>query len=239
MPNVLTIARRELRSYFDSPVAYILIVVFLLVAGWMFFSALFLIGRADLRGFFTPQVFSPVALLLVLLPALTMRLVAEERKTGTLELLTTMPLSDTQVVLGKFFAALSLVAAALLPTLAYAVSVEVIGDLDWGPVIAGYLGMVLFSAACLAIGMVCSCLTTNQINAFIIGFVVIAGLYFLYWLQIFLPAALGEIIEYVSLTSHLENMARGVIDTRDVLYYLTVTVGGLFLAERSLSRLHA
>src|SRR5512146_1870448 len=104
MHNVLAITRRELKSYFDSPIAYIVIVAFLLVAGWMFFSTLFLMGRADMRGFFTPSPFSPSMLLVILAPAVTMRLLAEERKTGTLELLTTMPIRDHEVVLGKFLA---------------------------------------------------------------------------------------------------------------------------------------
>jgi len=239
MRNLLVIARRELKSYFDSPIAYIVVVAFLLVAGWMFFSALFLMGRADLRGFFAPSPFSPSMLLVILAPAVTMRLIAEERKSGAIELLTTMPVRDADVVIGKFLAALGLIATALAVTLVYAISVDLIGPLDWGPVIAGYLGILLFSSSLLAVGVLCSTWTANQIVAFIVGFIVCAALYFVYWLQFFVPQAIAPVIEFISVSSHLDNMARGVIDSRDVIYYLTVTGGALFLAERSLARQHA
>lgn len=239
MGNVLAISRRELRSFFDSPVAYIVVVAFLLVAGWMFFSVLFLMGRADMRGFFAPGPFSPAMLLVILAPAVTMRLVAEERKTGTLELLTTMPVTDAQVVVGKFLAALGLLATALALTLAYAVTVGSLGPLDWGPVLGGYLGMLLFSGAMLSIGLLCSTFTDNQIVAFIVGFVACAALYFVYWLQFFVPQGLAPLFEFISTSSHLENMARGVVDTRDLLYYLSLIGGCLFLSVRSVSRLHA
>jgi ABC-2 type transport system permease protein len=239
MRSIAVITKRELKSFFDSPVAYIVVVVFLLVAGWMFFSALFLMGRADMRSFFAPSPFSPSLLLVILAPAISMRLIAEERKSGTLELLTTMPIRDVEVILGKFFAALGLVAAALLITLIYALSVSSIGDLDWGPVISGYVGISLFASSLLAIGLLCSTWTNNQIVAFIIGFVVCAALYFVYWLQFFVSDAIAPVVEFLSLAYHLENMSRGVVDSRDVLYYLSLTGGALFLAERSLSRQHA
>lgn len=239
MTNVVAIARREMRSYFDSPVAYIVVVAFLLVAGWMVFGSLFLLDRADLRGFFAPSPFSPSMLLVILVPAVTMRLIAEERKSGTIELLTTMPITDSEVVLGKFLAALSLLGAALLLTVLYPITVSMIGPLDWGPVIAGYVGLFLFSAALLGLGLACSAASENQIVAFIVGFLVCAVLYFIYWLQLFVPDFLSPIVQFVSVSSHLDNMARGVIDSRDVIYYLSATIGGLFLAVRLLARQHA
>jgi ABC-2 type transport system permease protein len=239
MSKVFSIARRELKSYFDSPIAYIVVVAFLLVSGWMFFSTLFLMGRADLRSLFSPSPFSPAMLLVILAPAVTMRLVAEERKTKTLELLTTMPVRDWQVVLGKFLASLGVLGVALAMTLAYAVSVAGLGPLDWGPVVSGYLGTLLFASSLLAVGLLASTLTDNQIVAFIVGFLVCAALYFVYWLQFFMPQSIAPFVEFVSTSSHLENMARGVVDSRDVLYYLSLTGGALFLAERSLARQHA
>lgn len=239
MRSVLTIARRELHGYFDSPIAYIVVVSFLLVAGWMFFSALFLFGRADMRPFFAPSPFSPSMLLVILVPAITMRLVAEERKTGTIELLTTMPVRDSEVVLGKFLAAVTLLGVAFLLTVAYPISIAMLGALDWGPVVGGYLGMLLFAAALVAVGLLCSTWTENQIVAFIVAFLVSAALYYVYWLQFFVPHFLAPLFEYLSVSFHLDNMARGVIDSRDVLYYLSLTVGGLFLAIRSLERQHA
>ena len=239
MRNVSAIARRELRAYFDSPVAYIVIVVFLLVSGWMFFSTLFLYDRADMRPFFTPSPFSPSMLLVILAPAITMRLVAEERKSGTLELLLTMPVRDGEIILGKFLAALALVAVALLLTLAYPLSVARLGDLDWGPVFAGYLGMSLFAAALLAVGLFCSTLTENQIVAFIISFLLCAALYYIYWLQFFVPPVLAPLVEFLSVSSHLDSLARGVVDTRNVVYYLSLTAAGLLLAVRALAQRHA
>ncbi|MBI5507714.1 MAG: ABC transporter permease subunit [Deltaproteobacteria bacterium] len=239
MKNVITIAKRELKSYFDSPIAYIVIVAFLAVAGWMYFSALFLQGRADMRSFFQPSPFSPTMLLVILAPAVTMRLIAEERKTGTIELLTTMPITDAEVIAGKFLAALGLIVVALGVTLFYPITVAAVGKLDWGPVVSGYLGIFLFSAALIAVGLLCSTFTRNQIVAFIVAFLVSAVLYFVFWLQFFLPEFLAPIVEYLSVSFHLDNLSRGVIDTRDVLYYLSVTAAALFFAERSLARQHA
>lgn len=237
--KVLVIARRELNSYFDSPVAYIVIATFLLTAGWMFFSTLFLMGRADMRNFFAPAPFSPSMLLVILVPAVTMRLIAEEKKSGTLELLTTMPVRDSEIVMGKFLAAFALLAAALSPTLIYAVSVASLGALDWGPVIAGYVGMLLFSSSLLAIGLWCSAITDKQIVAFIVTFIVSAALYFMYWLQFFMPPAMAPLVEFLSVSAHLDNMARGVIDSRDVLFYATLTAAGLMMTTRSLTQQHA
>ena len=239
MSNICAIAKRELRGYFDSPVAYIVVIAFLLISGWMLFSSLFIMGRADLRPFFSPSPFSPSMLLVILSAAVTMKLVAEERKTGTLEMLTTMPIKDYEVVFGKFLAGFSLLASALLLTAAYAITVAGLGELDWGPVISGYLGLLLFSASLVAIGLMCSTWTSNQIVAFIVAFILGAGLYYIYWLQFFLPEFLAPIAEYISVSFHLDNMARGVIDSRDVLYYVTLTAGSLFLAVRSLEQQHA
>jgi ABC-2 type transport system permease protein len=239
MHKAWIIAQRELRSYFNSPIAYIVIVAFLGLVGWMYFSSLFLIGRADMRTFFQPSPFSPAMLLVIVAAAVTMRLVAEERKTGTMELLTTMPIRDSDVILGKFMAAFLLIASALALTLVYPITVSAIGDLDWGPVVSGYVGMLLFSAALLSIGLLCSTFAENQIVAFIITFLVTAILYFVFWLQFFLPEAVAPVVEYLSLSFHLDNLARGVIDSRDVLYYLTLTGGALFLSVRSLSSQHA
>lgn len=238
MRNIAVIARKELASYFNSPVAYIVIVAFLLTAGWMYFSPLFLVGRADMRMFFAPSPFSPSMLLVILAPAVTMRLIAEERKAKTIELLTTIPITDAEVVLGKFLGALGLVGAALAATLVYPITVSFLGSLDWGPVVAGYLGMILFSAALLGVGLFASTLTDNQIVAFIVGFIVAAALYFIYWLQMLMPGV-APVVEFLSVSYHLDNMARGVVDSRDVLYYLTLAGGGLFLSTLSLSRQHA
>ncbi len=239
MRNTLSVARRELRAYFDSPVAYIVIVSFLVVAGWMYFSTVFLLGRADLRPFFTPSPFSPAMLIVILAPAITMRLIAEEQKSGTIELLLTMPMRDGEIIVGKFLAAFGLMAVALLLTLAYPLSIGWLGELDWGPVVGGYVGMSLFAAALLAIGVLCSALTENQVVAFIVAFLISAVLYYVYWLQFFVPTFLAPVVEFVSLSFHLDNLSRGVIDSRDVVFYLSVTAAALLLATQTLGRRHA
>lgn len=239
MRNVLAVARREVAAYFDSPVAYIVLVSFLAVAGWMYFSTLFLLDRADLRPFFTPSPFSPAMLIVILAPAMTMRLIAEERKSGTIELLLTMPMRDGEIIVGKFLAALALMMVGLGLTLAYPLTVAQLGDLDWGPVVGGYVGMSLFAAALLSIGVLCSTLTENQIVAFIVAFLVSAVLYYVYWLQFFVPAFLSPLVEFLSVSFHLDNLARGVIDSRDVLYYLSLTAACLLLATQALARRHA
>jgi ABC-2 type transport system permease protein len=168
-----------------------------------------------------------------------MRLIAEERKSGTIELISTMPVRKWEIVAGKFFAAYALLAIAILSTLVYAITVAAIGELDWGPVIGGYFGLLLFAGALSAIGLLCSSLTDNQIVAFIVGFIVCAALYFVFWLQFFVPAGLAPVVEFISVSSHLDALARGVIDTRNVIYYVSLMVGALFLAMRVMSRQRA
>ncbi|RMG14079.1 MAG: ABC transporter [Deltaproteobacteria bacterium] len=238
MRQVLTLAGRELRGYFDSPVAYIVATVFLGWSGWMFFTQALLSEQANMRPFFAPSPLSPSMLLVILVPALTMRLIAEEKRTGTIELLTTLPIRDSQVITGKFLGAFAMLAIVLSLTLVFAVTLDLFGDLDWGPVLAGYLGLLLFGAALTALGLLCSTLTRNQVIAFIVAFLVCAALYFVYWLRGWLFPAAEGVLEYLSVSFHLDNLARGVIDTRDVVYYLTLAGGALFLAVRSLERQH-
>lgn len=230
-----SIAKREFGSYFNSPIGYIVISAFLLLSGWFFFTPLFLIGRSTLRGFFS---FTPI-LFIMFIPAITMRLIAEEVKTGTLEWLTSMPLRDLEIVLGKFLAALGFIAVALAMTLPYPMSVAMIGALDWGPVIGGYVGLLLLAGALIAVGLFASSLTENQIVAFIIGVTLCFMFYMLDKVTFFLPEQLGAIFQYLSVDYHFRNIARGVIDTRDVLFYLGMMVIGLFLTMESLKRRHA
>ncbi len=235
MGRTLSVAKREFRSYFNSPIAYIVISTFLLLSGWFFFTPLFLVGRSSLRGFFS---FTPL-LFVMFIPAITMRLIAEEVKTGTLEWLSSLPLRDLDVVLGKFLAALGLIVVALAFTLPYPISVAMIGSLDWGPVIGGYVGLILLAGALLALGLFASSLTENQIIAFIIGLALCFAFYILDKVTFFLPEQLGAILQYLSVDYHFRNIARGVIDTRDVLFYVGMIVIGLFLTMESVKRRHA
>ncbi|MCC6749577.1 MAG: ABC transporter permease subunit [Deltaproteobacteria bacterium] len=230
MHNVLTICRRELGAYFNSPVAYIVVTVFLLASGYLFFSQVFLVGEATLRDFFgiSPLIFIFFA------PAVTMRLIAEEKRSGTMELLITLPVKDWEVVVGKFLASLGLLGTAILLTLTYPLSLSTMGKLDWGAVTGGYLGLLLLGSTYLAIGLMASSWTRNQVVAFIISFAITFALYLSGKLLPLMPPSLAPIIEYVSLDSHFNNIARGVIDTRDLVYYLSLVGACLFVATQSL-----
>jgi ABC-2 type transport system permease protein len=235
MSSALAVARREFRSFFQSPVAYIVIGVFLLVAGWLYFSTLFLTGAASLRSFFG---LAPV-LFVVFAPAITMRLLAEERKAGTLELLLSMPIKDWEVVIGKFAAALGMVAVGLLWTLPYSLSVSTLTakgvSFDWGPVFGGYFGLLLLASSFLALGLWASALSRNQIVGFIVGLLLCFAFYFVDKFAILLPSSLAEMLQFLSVDYHFENIARGVFDSRDVLFYLSLTAISLMLTVRSLA----
>lgn len=224
------IARKECAGYFISPIAYIVIAVYLVVAGWFFFSTFFIYEQASMRNFFSllPVIFSFV------IPAVTMRLFAEELNTGSYELLATMPVTRSDIIAGKFAAGLVMTAAMLAPTLVYPVSISLLGDLDWGPVIGGYIGALLLGGAFSAIGLFASSLTRNQIIAFILAAAVCVGLTLVDRMLIFVPGRTVNIVEYLAAGHHFENIARGVIDTRDILYFLSVMFAGLYATGVSL-----
>lgn len=223
MRPTLTIFKREFLSFVVSPIAYIVISVFLVVVGWFFFSTFFLYNQTSLRNFFSllPITFS------LMVPAITMRLFAEEMNTGSYETLMTLPITLSDAILGKFLAALALVAVMLSPTLFYPITVSMIGSLDWGPVIGGYLGALLLAAAYSAIGIFASSLTRNQIVAFIVGVAICFTLTLIDKMLFFMPALLLQVFEMLGADAHFQNIAKGVIDTRDVIYFLSVGFIGL------------
>jgi ABC-2 type transport system permease protein len=230
--NVGTIFKKELRSYFNSAVAYVVIVVFLAIVGWMYTSSMFLVNVASLRMMFelVPLVF------LFVVPAVTMRLLAEEKKAGTIELLTTKPLHDWEIVTGKFLAAWALIALALLPTLIYYITIAFLGDIDHGPVIGGYLGLLCMAGVFVAIGLLASSVTENQIVAFIIGLLLMFVFYMMDKVLIFVPDFMTSVIEYLGIDFHFSNIARGVIDSRDIIYFGSVLGFTLYLSVVSLER---
>jgi ABC-2 type transport system permease protein len=230
MSPALVISRREIRTYFNSPVAYIVVTVFMILTGYLFFTQLFVEKQAELRGFFSimPLLFMFMA------PALTMRLLADEKSSGTLELLITMPVRDWEVVLGKFLAAMALLCTALGLTLVFALSVRFMGPLDRGPAIGGYIGLVLMGGAYIAIGVMTSSFTRNSIVSFIVAFAISFALYLIGKLTQFVPQSLQGLTSFLSIDSHFENISRGVIDTRDVLYYFSVIGVSLLVATLSL-----
>lgn len=231
LSNTWTFTTKELKSFFNSPVAYVILTLFLVIAGWFFSASLFLVNQADLRDLFGGVV--PLAYLFFV-PAITMRLIAEEKKSGTLELLVTLPVRDSEIVLGKFFASLLLLASALLLTFAYPMTLAALGDPDGGAILGGYLGLLLMGASYLAIGIFTSGLTQNQIVAFITGFVIIFVFFILNKVLVFFPGPAASVLEYLSIAYHLENIARGIVDTRDLIYFGSVITVFLFLAVRTL-----
>jgi ABC-2 type transport system permease protein len=226
------IARRELRSSFNSPVAYVVIVVFLGIIGWFHTSNLFLVNVASMRLMFelVPIVF------LFIVPAITMRLLAEETKTGTIELLATKPLEDSAVVLGKFLAGWALIAIALLPTAIYFLTIVSLGSIDSGPVIGGYVGLLLMAGAYVAVGLFASSLTNNQIIAFIVGFLLVLMLFLMDKVLLYVPERLASVVEYLGIDYHFANIARGVLDSRDVVYFVSLLGISLYLTVVSLGR---
>jgi ABC-2 type transport system permease protein len=230
--NVGPIYVKELRSYFNSAVAYVVIVVFLAFIGWFYASNIFLINLASMREMFETARW----VLLFIIPAITMRLLAEEKKSGTIELLTTKPVHDDEIVLGKFLAAWTLVAFALLPTLVYYGTVAFFGEIDNGPVVGGYLGLMMMSGVYVAIGLFASSITDNQIVAFIVGISLITFFFVLDKVLVFVPQGFVSIFEYLGIDFHFLNMARGVIDSRDLVYFASLLGGMLYFSMISLAR---
>jgi ABC-2 type transport system permease protein len=224
MQQVLRICKKELKDYFISPIAYIVISIFLLVTGWFFFTTFFYFNQADLRNFFDllPFTFS------FLIPAITMRLFSEELNMGSYEMLLTLPVTFTDILFGKFLAGVLFVAAALIPTLAYPVCISFMGQLDWGPVIGGYIGAVLLGAAFVAVGLFASSLTRNQIVAFIVGMVICFILALIDKMLLFFPRSMLGFLGYLGADYHFKNIAKGIVDSRDIIYFFSVVFIGLY-----------
>jgi ABC-2 type transport system permease protein len=229
-----TICRKEFNGYFVTPIAYIVIAIFLLVTGWFFFTTFFLFNQASLRNFFAllPTVFAFVV------PAVTMRLFAEELNIGSYETLLTLPVGFTDVIFGKFLASVAFIAALLIPTLAYPVTITFLGELDWGPVVGGYIGALFLGAAFAAIGLFASALTRNQIVAFITAMAICFGLTLIDQMLFFLPRGLLGFFAYLGTDFHFQNIAKGIIDTRDLVYFVSLCAVGLYATHLALQAKH-
>jgi ABC-2 type transport system permease protein len=230
------IAKKELNSFFDSLVAYILLFAFLGFSGfftWIWGSDIFYHKQASLDIFFNVALWS----LFFFIPSITMRQFAEERKTGTIELLLTKRLSDHQLVIGKYLGCLLLVVIALAFTLPYYISVARLGNIDHGSTITGYLGLILMSSAYIAIGLLASSFTSNQIVAFLMALLIGVVFQFIFGaLGSGQSGWVGSILTDLSVPAHYESMSRGVIDTKDVIYFLALTFLGLMLTELNISK---
>ncbi len=239
MKVIWIIAKRELAVFFDSLIAYVMLGLFLGFSGfftWLYGNDIFLVGQANLRIFFAVASWT----LFFFIPAITMKMLAEERNTGTLELILTKSISDRQLVAGKFLGYVGLVVIALIATLPYVITLANIGNLDNGGTICGYLGLLLMTCAYTAIGIFASSITNNQIVAFMTALFI--GLFFHIIFDVLagnFTGFIGQTLDGLSLQTHFESISRGVIDSKDLVYFISVTLLGLFLAEWALSKRHS
>jgi len=247
--KVWPIFKKEMRLYFTSPVAWVIITMFLFIAGYFFYSIFAFYTLASMQSAMNPQMarelnvtdsvlrplFSNVSvILLLLMPLITMRLFAEERRSGTIELLLTYPVRDGAVLVGKYLAALALYAIMLALTLLYPGILIYFARVEWGPLLTGYLGLLLMGATFLAVGIFASSLTENQIVAAITTFGTLLLLWVVGWSAEYVGGPWGRVLSHLSILEHFDTFARGVLDTKDVIFYLDVTIVALFLTLRSL-----
>ena len=230
MRNVWAVSVRELRSYFLSPLAYVVIALFLALSGYLFALILANGREASLRGL----VQNISVLYLFIVPAISMRLLAEEQRTGTVELLLTNPVQEWEIVTGKFLASVMLVLVMLGLTLLFPLFLFIYGNPDRGPIITGYVGIFLQAAAFLSIGLWASSLTQNQIVAAIVSFALLLILWLSENLGQFLGGTIGSIISYTSVITHFQSFPQGVIQSNDVIYYLSLVLAGIVLSTLSL-----
>jgi ABC-2 type transport system permease protein len=247
--KIWPVFKKEMRLYFTSPVAWVVMTIFLFIAGYFFYSIFAFYTLASMQSAMNPQMgrelnvtdsvlrplFSNMSvILLLLMPLITMRLFAEERRSGTIELMLTYPVRDGAVLIAKYLAALTLYALMLALTLVYPGIVLYFTRVEWGPLLTGYLGLLLMGATFLAVGIFASSLTENQIVASITTFGVLLFLWVVGWSAEYVGGAWGRVLSHLSLLDHFDTFARGVLDTKDVIYYVNVTIVALFLTLRSL-----
>ena len=247
MSNILAIAQKEIRSYFASPIAYVVTGLFALIFGLFFAATLAWFVRQGMLGgmgmqaaplnlnqhLVRPLLLNNIVIYLFMLPMITMRMYAEEKRSGTIELLLTSPLTDGQIIAGKFLGALALYAATLAVTLVYMGVLFVYGNPEWKPVVTAYLGLVLMGGCFISVGMLISSLTRNQIVAGMVTFGVFIVLWVIDWIGSFLGPSAEKIVSYLSITGHFEDFAKGVIDTSHLVYYVSFITFGLFLTAKS------
>lgn len=247
MGNMLAIAQKEVKAYFDSPIAYIIIGFFSLIFGY-FYVALtsYFVGQSMQMGMMggeqalnvNQQLIAPLFLnasvvVLFVLPSITMRTYAEEKRSGTIELLLTSPLTDLQIIMGKFLGAMTLWAAALAVTLVHVGVLFYFGKPEIWPVVTVYLGMLLMGGCFISVGLFISSLTKNQIVAAMATFAVFLLLWVIDWISSFVGPTTQQVLTYLSITQHLDDFTRGVLDTRHLVYYISFIGFGLFLTARS------
>jgi ABC-2 type transport system permease protein len=232
MHNIGTIFRKEFKSFFYSPVAYIVMIVFLAITGWFFTKDLFVVGMVSMRGVFD---LLPI-MFIFFIPAMTMRTFSDEKRNGTLELLLTKPVSDADIVIGKFLAVLAFTGVTVAPTLIYMITLAFLGPLNLPSIICSYFALLLLSSFFISIGIFCSSLTEYQVVAFIVGFFIILPFVLLNKILMILPASLANFFEYISADFHFQNIAKGVLDTRSIIYFISGTAIFIVLTLTSLAK---
>ncbi|MFQ5912776.1 MAG: ABC transporter permease subunit [Nitrospinota bacterium] len=250
MRNVLAIYKKELRLYFHSPIAYVVLSIFLILTGWLFYSNLAFFSRISVQAVQNPRLSSQLSatgsvltplfgnmsiILLFIIPALTMRLFAEEKKQGTIELLYTYPVRDGEVLFGKYLACVTVFLLMLVLTALYPGLIAFLSSLELGPVLSGYLGTFLLGVTFISLGVLMSALTHNQLVAFILAFGALLFFWVLGFASAYLNPKLGTALAHASMIEHINNFSRGLISTRDVVYYLNFSVFCLFLTIQALA----
>lgn len=247
MSNILAIAQKELKGYFASPIAYIVLGFFALMFGYFYYALVVFFNQQSMRmaGMgggpamnVNDQLIRPVFLnmsvvLLFVLPMLTMRTYSEEKRSGTIELLLTAPLTDFQIIMGKFLGAMALYTAMLAVTLIHVGVLFAFGNPEWKPIASGYLGIFLLGGCFVALGLLISSLTRNQVVAGMVTFAVFLMLWVINWVAQFTGPTTQAVLNYLSITDHLDDFTRGIIDTKHLVYYLSFIAFGLFLTARS------
>ena len=253
MGNIVAIAQKELKSYFASPIGYIITGIWALLYGWFFFNILYFFVRQSMSmsQFQGPQALNlnqqlirpligqnlPI-LVLFLLPAVTMRTYAEEKRSGTVELLFTSPLTDLEITLGKFFGAMALYAVMLGVTLLHVLILFAYGSPEWKPIVTVYIGLLLLGGCFISVGLFISSLTRNQIVAFVATFGVFLMLWVITWIGSFLGTTGDQLTQYLSIIDHFDDFGKGVLDTSHLIYYISFIAFGLFLTSKSLDAEH-
>ena len=247
MNNILAIAHKELKAYFASPIAYVVIGLFALMFGYFYYALLGIFIEQGMRmmglqggptqnvneQMIRPLFLNTSVLLLFLLPMITMRTYAEEKRSGTIELLLTAPLTDVQIIMGKFLGAMAVYAAMLAVTFVHIGVLFAFGTPEWIPIATGYLGLLLMGACFISVGLLISSFTRNQIVAGTITFAVFLLLWVINWVGPLTGPRMSPVLDYMSITSHLDDFTRGVVDTKHVVYYVSFIAFGLFLTARS------
>ena len=241
MSNTLAIAHKELKGYFASPIAYIVLGFFALMFGFFFYSLLLFFDRGAVGGqsvnvneqLIRPVFLNATVIFLFVLPMVTMRTYSEEKRSGTIELLLTSPLTDTQIILGKFLGAMTLYVALLAVTLIHIGILFIYGEPEWKPIATGYLGLLLMGGCFLSLGLFISSLTKNQIVAAMATFATFLMLWVISWISTFVGPTTQTVLQYLSLTEHFDDFAKGIIDSKHVIYYLSFMAFGLFLTAKS------